>query len=115
MAQRVLLVCDMDDDDRTGAQTVSFAVDGAKYEIDLCADHAGQLRDAMAPFVGAARRAGGGGGGAPVRRARAAAARGGGGRDRTAEIREWARANGHQVSDRGRVPARVVEAYDAAH
>ena len=49
MAQRVLLVCDLDDDDRTGAQTVSFAVDGTKYEIDLCEDHAAALRDAVAP------------------------------------------------------------------
>src|SRR5664279_2278505 len=62
MAQRVLLVCDLHDDDRPGAETVTFAIDGVSFDIDVCAEHAAALRDAMAPFVGAGRRASGAGG-----------------------------------------------------
>lgn len=112
MAQRVLLVCDLHDDDSAGAETVSFAIDGSSYEVDVCVTHAGALRDALAPFVGAGRRGGGGGGG---RRGRAGRPAGAPDRQRTQEIREWARANGHQVSDRGRIPARLVEQYEEAH
>lgn len=117
MAQRVLLVCDLHDDDSAGAETVTFAIDGSTYEIDVCAQHASALRDAMAPYVGAGRRGGGGGGGGATSSGR----RGRGGRSsstpdrqRTQEIREWARAHGHQVSDRGRIPVRLVEQWEAS-
>ena len=116
MAQKVqvLLVCDLDDGDVEGTETVTFSLDGAAYEIDVCDDHAAELRDAVAPYVGAARRAGRAG--TPVRRGRpaqrASTATGG---DRTTEIREWARKHGHKVSDRGRLSAAVVSAYEAAH
>lgn len=124
MAQRVqvLLVCDMHGDDSTpGEETISFGLDGTSYEIDVCGQHAAGLRDSFAPFVGQARRAGGGrsggagrsGGGRGGRGS--ARARGGGDRARTAEIRQWARDNGHQVPDRGRLPASIVEEYEAAH
>ena len=58
MAQRVqvLLVCDLHDDEVEGAETVAFGLDGSSYEIDVCEDHAAELRDAFAPYVGAARR-----------------------------------------------------------
>ncbi len=114
MAQKVqvLLVCDLHDGDVEGTQTVLFALDGAAYEIDVCDDHAAQLRDAFAPYVGAARRAGRSA--APARRGRPAGARAAG-KDRTTEIREWARKHGHKVSDRGRLSAAVVAAYEAAH
>lgn len=120
MAQRVLLVCDLHDDDSPGAETVSFAIDGSSYEIDVCSRHASALRDAVAPYVGAGRRASGSAGGSSPagggpRRGRAGRASTGQDRQRTQDIREWARAEGHQVSDRGRVPARLVELYEAAH
>jgi len=112
MAQKiqVLLVCDLHEGDVEGTSTVSFALDGASYEIDVCDKHGAAMQDAFAPYVGAARRAGR----APAagRRSRTAAK---GGADRTIAIREWARKNGHKVSDRGRLSAAVVEAYDAAH
>lgn len=112
MAQKVqvLLVCDLHDGDVEGTETVAFGLDGAAYEIDVCDDHGAALRDAFAPYVGAARRAGR----APVaaRKGRPAAK---GGNDRIGEIRAWARANGHQVSERGRLSATLVSAYDAAH
>ena len=60
MAQRVqvMLVCDLHEDEAEGVETVAFGLDGAAYELDACEEHAAQLRDAFAPFVGAARRAG---------------------------------------------------------
>jgi hypothetical protein len=104
-----------------GAETVVFGLDGSHYEIDVCEQHAGDLRDAFAPYVGGARRAGRApaGAGAGARRGRstgrAAAATTPNDRQRVQDIRQWARDNGHQVSERGRLSATVVEAYEAAH
>ena len=115
MAQRVqvLLVCDLHDGDVEGTETLGFALDGSSYEIDLCADHAASLRDDLASYVGAARRAGRS---AAAPRARAGRpAKSGSDRERVQEIREWARSNGHAVSERGRLSAAVLEAYDKAH
>lgn len=119
MAQKVqvLLVCDLHDDEVEGSETVAFGLDGSSYEIDVCEEHAAQLRDAFAPYVGDARRAGRAP--APTQRRPRSGARGAapasGDRQRVQEIREWARNNGHQVSERGRLSAAVVEAYEAAH
>jgi hypothetical protein len=114
MAQRVqvLLVCDLHEGDVEGTETVAFGLDGSAYEIDVCAQHGAALRDAFAPFVGAARRAGRSA--APARRGGRGRS-GGGERNNIAEIRDWARKNGHQVSERGRIAAPVLQAYDAAH
>ncbi len=114
MAQRiqVLLVCDLHDDDTPGDETVSFSLDGVGYEVDLCSEHAAGLRDALAPYVGAGRRVGGRASGG--RRGRSAA-RGGSAGNRSADIRAWARAKGIEISERGRIPASVVEQYEAAH
>ena len=124
MAQKVqvLLVCDLHDDEVEGSETVAFGLDGTSYEIDVCEQHAGELRDAFASYVGAARRAGrapvapsqrrGGGRGS---RGASTGSGGNGDRQRVQEIREWARSNGHKVSERGRLSAAVVEAYEAAH
>lgn len=117
MAQRVqvLLTCDLHGDDTAGDTTIEFSVDGTSYEIDLCNQHAQSLRDSFAEYVGAARRAGSGGGGGRSGRRSGRRSGGGGGRRRTAEIREWARANGLTVSERGRIPASVMERYEAAN
>ena len=115
MAQRVqvFLVCDLHDDEVEGTDTVTFGLDGSMYEIDVCDAHAAELRDAFAGYVGAARRAGR----APSASTRKnrPAARASSGNQRVAEIREWARANGHKVSERGRLSAALVSAYEAAH
>ncbi len=114
MAQKVqvLLVCDLHDGEVEGSETITFGLDGSSYEIDVCDPHATELRDAFAAYVGAARRAGR----TPVATARKGrpAARSGGNQNVT-EIREWARATGHQVSERGRLSASLVAAYEAAH
>jgi hypothetical protein len=113
MAQKVqvLLVCDLHEDEVEGTETVSFGLDGSSYEIDVCDTHATELRKAFATYVGAARRAG---------RTSVAARRGrpsakSSSNQRVAEIREWARKNGQQVSERGRLSATLVAAYEAAH
>lgn len=112
MVQRVqvILVCDLHDDETPGTETVTFALDGSSYEIDVCEPHGRQLREAFAPFVGAARRSAG-------RSARAGGRRRGrhGGSSEAAQIREWARGQGLAVPERGRVPAELAERYAAAH
>lgn len=120
MAQKVqvMLVCDLHEDEVEGVETVTFGLDGSSYEIDTCEQHAAELRDAFAPFVGSARRAGRTGSSTGPRRAsrgpsRPAAA--GSDRERVQAIREWARQNGHTVSERGRLSAAVVQAYEQAH
>ena len=109
MAQRVQVMLIDDVDKSEGAETVTFGLDGVTYEIDLSAKNAAALRDALAPWVGHGRRVSGRSAGAS--RARKAAASG----NDTSAVREWARANGHQVSERGRLSSTVLDAYAAAH
>ena len=113
MAQRVqvLLVCDLHGDETPAGETVRFALDGSAYEIDLCGEHASELRNSFAGYVGAARRASGrasSGSSAPRRRRN----RGSG---EAAAIREWARERGLAVPERGRIPADLAEKYAAAN
>ena len=116
MAQRVNVVLVDDIDGSEAAETVTFGLDGAQYEIDLSADNADKLREALAPYVGHGRRAGGRrrstGGAGRSSASRSAAASGG---PSAADIRAWARENGWDVPERGRVASEVREAYDAAH
>jgi hypothetical protein len=107
MAQKVhiVLVDDIDGSDAEG--TVTFGLDGSSYEIDLSSANASALREALAPYVGHARKQGG-------RRA-AGGRRGAGNGPSAREVRQWARENGWELSDRGRVSAEVRQAYDAAH
>ena len=113
MAQKVqvLLVDDLDGGEAT--ETVSFSLDGGSYEIDLSSENASKLRKEFAAYVDHARKAsGGGGGGGGARRRRA---RTGPGRERSSEIRAWAKDRGYKVSERGRIPATIIQEYDAAH
>lgn len=108
MAQKVNIIL-VDDLDGTEAdETVTFSIDGNDYAIDLTSANAQKLRDAVAPFVAHARR--------ETRSAgRRRSSGGSSSGPKPAEIREWARANGHTVPDRGRIPGEVREAYDAAN
>ena len=111
MAQKIqtLFIDDIDGSEAEG--TVRFALDGAEYEIDLNAKHAEALRKALARYVEAARRSSGGGTARrPARSGRRAAASG----LNTTEVREWAKAQGIEVKDRGRVPAELVVRFRAA-
>jgi hypothetical protein len=91
-------------------ETVLFSLDGVAYEVDLTSEHAAALREALEPYVTAGRRVGSTRPAQTVRSPRSQS----GHRD-YAPIREWAKQNGYAVSERGRVPAAVLEAYDAAH
>jgi hypothetical protein len=109
MAKRVHVVLEDDISGGTADETVSFGLDGSSYEIDLTKANAEKLRNALSQYVAHGRKVSSG-------RAR----RGGGGSARTDReqlqaIREWARRNGYEVSDRGRISGKVVEAFNAAH
>ncbi len=115
MAQRinVTLVDDIDGGDAD--ETVEFALDGSAYEIDLSAGNAQKLRDALAAYVGSARRAGRGTGAATARKA--GGRRGSASMDRSQvqHVRQWARDNGLKVSERGRISADIQAKYQSAH
>ena len=119
MAQQVNVkfVDDLDGSDAAG--TVSFAIDGRAYEIDLSDDNAARLRDSLASFVAAGRKSGGASAAAGRRAPKMTASSGSRpqplDREQTAAIRAWARQNGHEVSERGRIAKTVVEAFEAAH
>jgi len=109
MAKRVIheLIDDMNG--QPADESVTFALDGVQYEIDLTTKNAAKLRSALAPFVAAATKVGRGG----ITRGRESRGRGGPRTDRQLNqaIREWAVANGIAVSDRGRIPSSIVEAF----
>jgi hypothetical protein len=107
MAQKVHIVLEDDLDGSDATQTVSFGLDGTSYEIDLNDKNASALRDTLASYVGHARKVTG------SRRGRRPAAPANGHSAR--EIRDWARSNGQKVPERGRIPAEVREAFEAAH
>lgn len=114
MAQHTQVVLIDDLEGGEADETVSFALDGVTYEIDLNAGNASRLRDELAPWIGHARRLGGrSGGGRRTSRGRAAPSSSG--NVEIAAVREWAREHGHKVSERGRISAEVMEAYRAAH
>lgn len=110
MAQRhiVQLIDDLDGSD--AEETVSFAIDGAQYEIDLSSKNAAALRDALALYVASARRSTRSAGSGRRRRNGS-----GSDREQIQAIRDWARRNGHSVGSKGRIPASIMEAYNAQH
>lgn len=107
MAQKVQVVLVDDIDGGSADETVTFALDGVGYEIDLSTGNAERLREVLAPYVGHARKASRGSTGRRT-------GRGGRPAGNSAEIRAWARAQGLEVNERGRVPAGIVAMYEAA-
>ncbi len=109
MAQKVQVILVDDIDGGEAEETVSFALDGISYEIDLSADNAAQLRDAFASWVGHARRVGG----RSSSRGRTSSAPRAKSSDKPdlGAVRTWARENGYTVSDRGRVSGEILAAY----
>jgi Lsr2 len=106
MAQKVTVALEDDLEGGAADETVRFGLDGTDYEIDLSTRNANAFRRKLAPFIGHARRTGRG----PRRRPGRSAAS----RERSGGIRAWAKEQGIAVSDRGRIPASVVEQYEAA-
>jgi len=112
VAQKITTLFIDDIDGGAAEGTVRFALDGTEYEIDLNAEHSEELRSALGKYVSHARKVGG----SSRRAGRAAgrAGRGSGSTVNTTEIRNWARENGYDIKDRGRVPADLVAKYQAA-
>jgi hypothetical protein len=109
MAQKIqtLLIDDVDGSPAEG--TVRFGLDGIDYEIDLNAGHAQALRGALARYTGVARR--GSGTRRPAQRGRKAGTES----VNNSEVRDWARRQGIDVKDRGRIPAELVVKFRAAN
>ena len=110
MAQKVQVLLLDDIDGNEAAETVSFSLDGVAYEIDLNEENARAMRDSVAHWIDHARRSTGRSG--QRSSSRRAAAKGDG--PSPSELREWARANGYQVSERGRISEQIRGAYAAA-
>lgn len=122
MAIKTVFIDDFDGQPISGnASTTTFSLNDATYEIDLAPENLAKLKEALAPFVKAGRRVSTPKAVAtrsersarPAGKRRDAGRHSNGARDVTA-IREWARANGHSIGDRGRIPAPILEAYAAA-
>jgi hypothetical protein len=111
MAQKVQVILVDDVDGGEADETVSFALDGISYEIDVSATNADAIRDALTPWVEHARRVGG----RVSSRGKVVKSRPAAERTDLSDVRAWARENGYQVSDRGRVSSEVRAAYEAAH
>lgn len=109
MAQKVqtLFVDDLDGSEAEG--TVRFGIDGTEYEIDLNAKHAEQLRNALTRYVAAARRSG-----ASTRQSARGRRKATASAPNATEVREWARTQGIDVKDRGRIPAELIVKFQAA-
>ncbi|WP_336650706.1 Lsr2 family protein [Kocuria rosea] len=108
MAQSVQIILEDDLEGGPAEETVQFGVDGRQYEIDLSTANAGKLREVLRPYAAAGRRVQG-------KSSRATGARAStGGNPETAKIRAWAKENGYEVSDRGRIHQSVKDAYYAA-
>jgi hypothetical protein len=119
MSQKHIVQLIDDIDESEAAETVTFGLDGAQYEIDLSESNAAALREALALYIAHARRSGRPAGrpatnnnGFGARRPRSATRPD---REQTAQIREWARSNGYKIGDKGRIPADIVSAWEAAH
>ena len=112
MAQTVKIILEDDIDGGAASETVRFGVDGGQYEIDLSSENATKLREALRPYVSAGRRATSGkttrSSGTTTRPSRS-------GNPETPKIRAWAKEQGLQVSDRGRIHQDIQDKYYAAH
>lgn len=117
---QVVVTCDLEDGDVNASESLSFTYGGKTYTLDLCKKHLDEVKGALEGFATAGHSAGratrgrrrGAAGGRSARSSRPASAPRG---ESQAEIREWARAQGYAVGDRGRIPGEVRAAYDAAH
>jgi len=116
MARQVVTLLTDDLDGSEADRTVEFSLDGVNYTIDLSDKNVGKLRKALEPYISAGTRAGRVGvQGRSVARGRAAAPGGRSDREQNQAIRGWASKNGYEVSERGRIPVSVVDAFNQAH
>lgn len=110
--QTVQVIDDIDGKVLDKYETVRWGIDGKEYEFDTSTKHAQQFRDAVSKYLDVSRSTSGARGVAPKKRAAVAVTRA---KEQTQAIRAWAIKNGYEVSSRGRIPADVLEAFEAAH
>ena len=113
MAVKTVLIDDFDGTPLSGVSTTTFALNGAQYEIDLSPENAEKLKDALAPFIKAGRRVGASSTARSTPRRRAAGRHSNGSNDVSA-VRVWAKEHGYELGDRGRIPAEILNAYEAS-
>jgi hypothetical protein len=106
MATKIAVALEDDLDGGPADETLRFGLGGSEYEIDLSKKNAKTFRKQIAPYVDHARKAGRGQRRRPARTSSA--------RERSGDIRAWAKDNGIPVNDRGRIPASIAEQYQAA-
>ncbi|MFB1298613.1 Lsr2 family protein [Mycobacterium sp. pW049] len=94
-----------------GGERIEFALRGVSYQIDLSTANVTKLDKAFKPYIAAAAKVGVGGKGRRTK----VNGRGKSSPEKLAAIRDWARTNGYDVADRGRIRAEVVDAFEAAH
>ena len=113
MAQKVITEFIDDIDGSSAERTFTFAVDGTNYEIDLSTENIAEFKSAIGGFIESVRKVKGSSNG---RRTRGTGTNGGRQpREQTQAVREWARQHGHNISNRGRLPASIQQAFDQAH
>jgi hypothetical protein len=116
MAERIVrqLIDDIDGTEIAdgGGEQIEFSVRGAEYQIDLSSANAAKFEKALKPYMDAASKVRGSG---KARRSTRSGGNGKGSAQQLAVIREWARKNGHEVANRGRIKAEIVDAFEAAH
>jgi hypothetical protein len=109
MAKQIVTLLTDDIDGSEADRTIEFSLDGVTYTIDLSDKNTGKLRKALDPYLTAASRIGRTTGRVAARGTAAVPSRSN--RDQNQAIREWAGKNGYEVSERGRIPSSIVEAF----
>jgi hypothetical protein len=110
MAKQLITVFTDDLDGGDADRTIEFGLDGVNYTIDLSGKNAGKLRKALDPYLAAGTRVSRAGASGRIA-SRGAAVPVRANRDQNQAIRQWAGKNGYQVSERGRIPAAIIEAF----
>jgi hypothetical protein len=115
MAQKVIRQFVDDIDGSEAERTFSFAVDGTHYEIDLSSENIQEFNEAIAGFVESARKVKAKSDGRRVRKISSTHRGTAQSREQIQAVRQWARQHGHTISNRGRIPASIQQAFDQAH
>lgn len=115
MAERIVrqLIDDLDGSEISddGGERIEFSLRGVDYQIDLSTANIAKLDKALKPYVDAAAKVRG----SRTRQVKSTGSNGASSKEHLAAVRAWARKNGHEVSDRGRIKAEILEAFEAAH
>ena len=113
MAIQTIVTCDVHGDGITEGEPTVVGFNGSQYEVDLCEDHREELLAFLEPFLAVARSGDQRQATRSTRRTSTGSKRGA--KRSNSDVREWARAQGYEVSDRGRIPAGIIAEFEQAH